>query len=97
MLHYVSPRPPPPPPASPLTTIALCSTEALAKVISKFPRILEYKSERTLRPRLEFLRRCGVTQEDLAKVCALGGEAAAWQGKLGRGWSQAARACMQWQ
>jgi hypothetical protein len=37
-------------------------------VIAKFPRILEYKSERTFRPRLDFLKRCGVEQEDLVKV-----------------------------
>jgi hypothetical protein len=37
-------------------------------VITKFPRILEYKSERTIRPRLDFLRACGVEQSDLAKV-----------------------------
>lgn len=45
-----------------------CSNAELTKVIAKFPRILEYKSERTIRPRLEFLRRCGVSQEELAKV-----------------------------
>lgn len=45
-----------------------CSNAQLAKVISKFPRILEYRSERTLRPRLDFLARCGVSQDDLAKV-----------------------------
>lgn len=45
-----------------------CSNAELTKVIVKFPRILEYKSERTIRPRLDFLRRCGVAQEDLAKV-----------------------------
>ncbi|KAL4446227.1 hypothetical protein ABPG77_003034 [Micractinium sp. CCAP 211/92] len=48
-------------------TIGLSNAE-LTKVVVKFPRILEYKSERTIRPRLEFLRRCGVGQEDLAKV-----------------------------
>jgi len=46
----------------------VCSDAQLAKVIVKFPRILEYKSERTIRPRLDFLRGCGVGQEDLAKV-----------------------------
>ncbi|KAI7840979.1 hypothetical protein COHA_005208 [Chlorella ohadii] len=48
-------------------TIGLSNAQ-LAKVISKFPRILEYRSERTLRPRLDFLARCGVSQDDLAKV-----------------------------
>ncbi|KAI3432860.1 hypothetical protein D9Q98_010443 [Chlorella vulgaris] len=48
-------------------TIGL-SNEELTKVIAKFPRILEYKSERTFRPRLDFLKRCGVEQEDLVKV-----------------------------
>jgi hypothetical protein len=63
-------------------------------VIAKFPRILEYKSERTIRPRLDFLRRCGVVHEDLAKVgrwvfvlvnlsrCQPG-IANAWQGRRG--------------
>lgn len=44
------------------------SNADLAKVTSKFPRILEYKSERTLRPRIEFLEKCGVAHADLAKV-----------------------------
>lgn len=44
------------------------SEAELTKVIAKFPRILEYKSERTIRPRLDFLKAHGVAAEDLAKV-----------------------------
>lgn len=42
----------------------------MAKVLARFPRVLEYQSERTLRPRLDFLAECGVAQQDLAKVSA---------------------------
>lgn len=52
----------------PLPPLCCRSNAQLAKVISKFPRILEYRSERTLRPRLDFLARCGVSQDDLAKA-----------------------------
>lgn len=42
------------------------------KVLARFPRVLEYKSERTLRPRLDFLcQECGVAQQDISKVCWL--------------------------
>jgi hypothetical protein len=63
-------------PLAPLTPLLspfpACSNADLTKVIAKFPRILEYKSERTIRPRLDFLRRCGVVHEDLAKVGGVG-------------------------
>ena len=36
--------------------------------MTKFPRILEYKPEETLAPRLAFLGACGVAHSDLAKV-----------------------------
>lgn len=42
--------------------------EHLAKLLMKFPRIIEYRSERTLRPRLDFLKRHGVQQADISKV-----------------------------
>ena len=58
----------PTPPLVP-QSCSLCSNADLAKVVAKFPRILEYKSERTLRPRIEFLTgQCGVAEADLAKV-----------------------------
>ncbi|KAG7673774.1 hypothetical protein KSW81_006965 [Nannochloris sp. 'desiccata'] len=44
------------------------SQEELAKVIVKCPRILEYRSEETIRPRLEFLEKAGVAESDIAKV-----------------------------
>lgn len=38
-------------------------------MVTKFPRILEFHVDRTLRPRLDFLtRRCGIPQDELAKV-----------------------------
>jgi hypothetical protein len=40
----------------------------IRKVLLKFPRILEYKTERTVRPRLDFLLKHGVVQSDLSKV-----------------------------
>ena len=44
------------------------SQDELVKVIVKFPRILEYRSEQTVRPRLEFLERMGVPESDIKKV-----------------------------
>jgi mTERF domain-containing protein len=44
------------------------SQEELAKVIVKCPRILEYRSEQTIRPRLAFLEKAGVAESDIAKV-----------------------------
>ena len=44
------------------------SQEELAKVIVKCPRILEYRSEQTIRPRLAFLEKAGVAETDIAKV-----------------------------
>ena len=44
------------------------SQEEVAKVIVKFPRILEYRSEETVRPRLAFLEKVGVLETDIAKV-----------------------------
>lgn len=44
------------------------SNEELRRVLVKFPRILEYKTEKTIRPRLAFLERYGVERKDLAKV-----------------------------
>eukprot|EP00887_Chlorella_sp_A99_P006820 scaffold2.g6820.t1 len=41
----------------------------MVKVLARFPRVLEYQSERTLRPRLNFLtRECGVAAPDLPRV-----------------------------
>lgn len=40
----------------------------IRKVLLKFPRIIEYKTERTVRPRLDFLLKHGVVQSDLSKV-----------------------------
>ena len=40
----------------------------IRKVLLKFPRFIEYKTERTVRPRLEFLLKHGVGQADLSKV-----------------------------
>lgn len=44
------------------------SQDDLVKVIVKFPRILEYGSEQTVRPRIEFLEKIGVPETDIAKV-----------------------------
>ena len=40
----------------------------IRRVLLKFPRIIEYKTERTVRPRLNFLLKHGVAQSDLSKV-----------------------------
>lgn len=40
----------------------------IRKVLLKFPRFIEYKTERTVRPRLDFLLKHGVVQGDLSKV-----------------------------
>lgn len=40
----------------------------LCKLLTKFPRIVEYRAEKTLRPRMDFFLRHGVKQEDIAKV-----------------------------
>lgn len=58
--------------------------EDLAKLLMKFPRIIEYRSERTLRPRLDFLKRHGVQQADISKV---GGCAHAHDGVYTSLWS----------
>lgn len=51
-----------------LKDIAQLRDEDLVKVVTKFPRILEYQIDRTIRPRLEFLKGCGVADADVAKV-----------------------------
>lgn len=50
-----------------------CSDADLAKVVTKFPRIMEYQMKRTVAPRLDFLRKCGLPQDALAKVSARAG------------------------
>ena len=42
----------------------------IRRLLLKFPRIIEYKTERTLRPRIDFLLQHGVPQADLGKVNA---------------------------
>jgi mTERF len=45
------------------------SNEELRKLLVKFPRIMEYKTERTLRPHFQFFEKYGLTRDQLAKVC----------------------------
>ena len=40
----------------------------IRKVLLKFPRIIEFKTERTVRSRLAFLLKHGVVQSDLSKA-----------------------------
>lgn len=49
----------------------------MRKLLLKFPRIVEYKTERTLRPRLDFLKRHHVHGADISKVLL-----AAWRFRL---------------
>ena len=45
----------------------------IRRLLLKFPRIIEYRTERTLRPRIDFLLQQGVPQADLSKVrCIFG-------------------------
>jgi mTERF len=44
------------------------SDAELRQLLLRFPRIIEYKTERTIRPRLDFLKKCGVAQGELCKV-----------------------------
>lgn len=43
----------------------------MRKLLLKFPRIVEYKTERTLRPRLDFLKRYNIEGKDISKVWCL--------------------------
>lgn len=40
----------------------------IVKIVCKSPRVLEYGSEQTVRPRIEFLKDCGVPPQNTAKV-----------------------------
>jgi len=40
----------------------------MRKLLIKCPRIVEYKTERTLRPRLDFLKRHNIQDSDIPKV-----------------------------
>ena len=40
----------------------------IRRLLLKFPRIIEYRTERTLRPRIDFLLQHGVSQADLSKA-----------------------------
>ena len=42
----------------------------ICRLLMKFPRILEYRTEKTIGSHLEFFRKHGVEHEDLAKVGA---------------------------
>lgn len=46
----------------------ITSAEDMRKLLLKFPRIVEYKTERTLRPRLDFLKRYNIEGTDISKV-----------------------------
>lgn len=46
----------------------LLSDEEIKKVLLKFPRILEYSTEATLVPRLEFLMSVGLKMDDMPKI-----------------------------
>jgi len=49
------------------TELALDDAD-IRRLLLKFPRIIEYKTERTLRPRIDFLLQHGVPQADLGKA-----------------------------
>lgn len=40
----------------------------IVKIVCKSPRVLEYGSEQTVRPRIEFLKECGVPCQNTSKV-----------------------------
>lgn len=40
----------------------------IVKIVCKSPRVLEYGSEQTVRPRIEFLKECGVPPQNTSKV-----------------------------
>ena len=42
--------------------------DTVRRMVLKFPRILEYRTEHTIRPRLNFLKKCGIADADLCKV-----------------------------
>jgi mTERF len=46
----------------------ITSPDDMRKLLLKFPRIVEYKTERTLRPRLDFLKRYHIEGADISKV-----------------------------
>jgi mTERF len=48
----------------------ITSADDMRKLLLKFPRIVEYKTERTLRPRLDFLKRYHIEGADISKVPA---------------------------
>ena len=47
------------------------SNEHLVKVLRKYPMVLDFKIERSLRPSINFLRQHGLTKEELCKVGCL--------------------------
>ena len=47
------------------------SNEHLVKVLRKYPMVLDFKIERSLRPSINFLRQYGLTKEELCKVGCL--------------------------
>ncbi len=69
--HHTSHAPPPTViPTNPTNItpqVGLVDTD-IVKLLNKFPRILEYRSEKTILRHIEFFLRAGVEKSDIAKV-----------------------------